>query len=295
MTAFDSPSLKGGPVVTMTEQIMVVTTQEPGERLDKYLANLLPAVSRARLQQLIKDGAATVDGRVVNKPSHRLEPGQLIEISIPPLEPQPLEPESIPLDIIYQDDDLVIVNKPPGMVVHPAVGHQSGTLVNALLARFEQLAVVAGKRRPGIVHRLDKDTSGLVVVALTEAARLQLKRQFQERMVHKVYLALTAGIVSPPHGIIDAPIGRDPRNRKRMAVVPDGREAITEYHTIEVLGSHTLIKALPKTGRTHQIRVHLAFLGYPVAGDTVYGRQREALPLPRQFLHAHQQIGRAHV
>jgi 23S rRNA pseudouridine1911/1915/1917 synthase len=217
-----------------------------------------------------------------------LESGQVVEITIPAREPQPLKAETIPLDIIYHDDQLVVVNKPPGMVVHPATGHPTGTLVNALLARFEQLARVGGRHRPGIVHRLDKDTSGLVVVALTEGARLHIKHQFQERTVRKVYIALTAGVVSPPHGIIAAPIGRDPRNRKKMAVLPDGREAITEFHTLEVLGSHTLIQALPKTGRTHQIRVHLAFLGYPLAGDTTYGRKRESLPLDRQFLHAYE-------
>lgn len=288
MTALDSLNSKEFPAGAMTEQTIVVTIEDTGERLDKYLANLLPTVSRSRLQQLIKDGCTIVDDQVVTKPSTRLETGQVVKISIPALQPQPLEPEPIPLDIIYQDDDLVVVNKSAGLVVHPAAGHQSGTLVNALLARFEQLALVGGKRRPGIVHRLDKDTSGLVAVALTEDARLQFKRQFEERTVRKLYLALTEGIVSPPHGIIDAPIGRDPRNRKKMAVVPDGREAITEYHTIQVLGSHTLIKALPRTGRTHQIRVHLAFLGYPVAGDTIYGRKRYSLPLGRHFLHAYQ-------
>jgi 23S rRNA pseudouridine1911/1915/1917 synthase len=272
----------------MTEKTLVVTIEEAGERLDKTLAELLPDVSRSRIQQLIKDGCATVDEQTVAKPSFRPDPGQVVKIVIPALEPQPLVPESIPLDIIYQDDEVVVVNKPPGMVVHPAAGHQSGTLVNALLARFEQLARVGGQRRPGIVHRLDKDTSGLVVVALTEGARLRLKRQFQQRQVRKVYLALAKGVVTPPHGIIDAPIGRDPRNRKKMAIVPDGREATTEYHTLEVLDSYTLIEALPKTGRTHQIRVHLAFLGFPLAGDTLYGHKSGTLPLDRQFLHAYQ-------
>jgi 23S rRNA pseudouridine1911/1915/1917 synthase len=272
----------------VAEKTLIVTIEEAGERLDKYLADLLPDVSRSRIQQLIKDGRATVDEKIVSKPSFRPDAGQVVKIEIPALEPQPLLPESIPLDIVYQDDEIVVVNKPAGMVVHPGAGHQSGTLVNALLARFEQLAKVGGQRRPGIVHRLDKDTSGLVVVALTEGARLRLKRQFQQRRVRKVYLALAKGIVTPPHGVIEAPIGRDPRNRKRMAVVPDGREAITEYHTLEVLDSYTLVEALPKTGRTHQIRVHLAFLGFPLAGDTTYGRGPRSLPLNRQFLHAYQ-------
>jgi 23S rRNA pseudouridine1911/1915/1917 synthase len=272
----------------MTEKTLIVTIEEGGERLDKFLADLLPDVSRARIQQLIRDGRATVDERVVAKPSFRPEAGQLVKIVIPALEPQRLEPESIPLDIVYEDSEIVVVNKPPGMVVHPAAGHQGGTLVNALLARYEQLARVGGQRRPGIVHRLDKDTSGLVVVALTEGARLQLKRQFQQRQVRKVYLALAKGVVTPPHGVIDAPIARDVRNRKKMAIAPDGREAITEYHTLEVLDSYTLLEALPRTGRTHQIRVHLAFLGFPLAGDRTYGRKQSSLPLDRQFLHAYQ-------
>ena len=272
----------------MTDQTLVATVTETGERLDKYLSHLLPEVSRSRIQALIKDGRATVDQQPITKPGYRLEPGQQVTLLIPALESQPLEPEPIPLDIVYYDDQIAVINKPPGMVVHPAAGHHHGTLSNALIARFEQLAQQGEQRRPGIVHRLDKDTSGLLVVALTEGALLQLKHQFQQRTVRKVYLALTQGVVSPPHGIIDAPIGRDPRNRKRMAVVPDGREAITEYHTVETLGSHSLIRALPRTGRTHQIRVHLAFLGYPLARDPIYGRKSTSLPLDRHFLHAYQ-------
>jgi 23S rRNA pseudouridine1911/1915/1917 synthase len=192
------------------------------------------------------------------------------------------------LDIVYQDEQIILVNKAPGMVVHPASGHPDGTLVNALLAHVPELALVGGTRRPGIVHRLDKDTSGLMVVALTEASRLKLKSQFQARTVHKHYLALVEGILTPPAGLVDAPIARSKHRRKRMAVVRDGRPAQTEYHTLESFDAHTLLEASPKTGRTHQIRVHLAFLGHPLVGDMVYGRRKRTTPLKRHFLHAHQ-------
>jgi len=265
------------------------TPHRPGERLDKTLADLLPHLSRAHIQRLIKKGEATVNGAAVRKPSTRLEGGETITIHIPPAEPQTLLAERIPLDILYQDEEVIVVNKPAGMVVHPAAGHSSGTLVNALLAHVPKLALVGGTRRPGIVHRLDKDTSGLIVVALTEATRLALKAQFQERSVRKSYLALTEGVVSPPQGVIDAPIGRSKHRRKRMAVMPDGRQAQTGYRTLETFDAHTLVEARPRTGRTHQIRVHFAFLGYPLAGDQTYGgRRKPTVPLKRQFLHAHQ-------
>jgi 23S rRNA pseudouridine1911/1915/1917 synthase len=257
-----------------------------GERLDRTLADLLPNVSRAHIQRLIKEGEVTVDGQMVTKPSTRLEGEATLTIHIPAAEPQPLVAERIPLDIIYQDDEIIVVNKPAGMVVHPAAGHADGTLVNALLAHAPQLALVGGTRRPGIVHRLDKDTSGLIVVALTEAARLSLKAQFQERTVHKRYLALVEGVLSPEEGVIDAPIGRSKHRRRRMAVTRDGREAQTEYHTLQVFDNHTLIEVVPRTGRTHQIRVHFASIGHPLAGDQVYGWRKRTVPLKRHFLHA---------
>jgi 23S rRNA pseudouridine1911/1915/1917 synthase len=272
----------------MDSQSHTFVISRPGERLDRTLADLLPDVSRAHIQRLIKEGEVTVDGKTVTKPSTRLEKEATLTIHIPAAEPQPLVAERIPLDIIYQDDEVIVVNKPAGMVVHPAAGHADGTLVNALLAHAPQLALVRGTRRPGIVHRLDKDTSGLIVVALTEAARLALKVQFQERTVHKSYLALVEGALSPEEGLIDAPIGRSKHRRKRMAVTRDGREAQTEYHTLEVFDQHTLIEAVPRTGRTHQIRVHLAFIGHPLAGDQVYGWHKRTIPLRRHFLHARQ-------
>lgn len=261
--------------------------QQAGERLDRTVAELLPHLSRAHIQRLIKEGQVTVDGETRLKPAARIAGGETIAIQIPPAVPQPLAAEQIPLDVVYQDDEVVVVNKPAGMVVHPAAGHPSGTLVNALLSRLPQLALVGGERRPGIVHRLDKDTSGLIVVALTEEARLALKAQFQERSVQKSYLALTDGLVSPPEGTVEAPIGRNRRDRKRMAVVQGGRPAETAYRTLETFDAHTLLEANPRTGRTHQIRVHLAFLGCPLAGDQVYGRRKRTIPLRRHFLHAH--------
>jgi 23S rRNA pseudouridine1911/1915/1917 synthase len=261
-------------------------TDRPGERLDRVLADLLPNVSRAHIQRLIKEGEVTVDRKTITKPSTRLEEHATLTIHIPAAEPQPLVAERIPLDIIYQDDEIIVVNKPAGMVVHPAAGHADGTLVNALLAYVPQLALVGGTRRPGIVHRLDKDTSGLIVVALTEAARLSLKVQFQERTVQKRYLALVEGVLSPEEGVIDAPIGRNKHRRKRMAVTRDGREAQTEYHTLQVFDNHTLVEAVPRTGRTHQIRVHFASIGHPLAGDQVYGWRKRTVPLKRHFLHA---------
>lgn len=257
-----------------------------GERLDRALADLLPDFSRAHLQRLIKEGEVTVGGMAVTKPSTRLEQEVTITVHIPAAEPQPLAPESIPLDVVYRDDDIIVVNKRAGMVVHPASGHPSGTLVNALLFIAPQLALVRGTRRPGIVHRLDKDTSGLIVVALNEPARLALKVQFQERSVHKSYLGLVEGTLAPDHGIVDAPIGRCRHRRKQMAVTQDGREAQTEYRALEHFRNHTLVEALPITGRTHQIRVHLAFIGHPLAGDQVYGWRKRTVPLKRHFLHA---------
>jgi len=212
-----------------------------------------------------------------------------------PVEQSPeLVPEAIPLTIVYEDSFLLVVDKPAGLVVHPAPGHPGGTLVNALLAHCPELAS-SGDRRPGIVHRLDRDTSGLILVAKSEKVRRALQRQFQDRQVHKAYLALLEGLLQPSMGRIEAPLGRDPHHRQRMAVMPGGREAVTKYQVLElfthpvgpVAGDYTLVEAEPLTGRTHQIRVHFASIGHPVVGDPVYGRRKRRLPVPRQFLHAH--------
>jgi 23S rRNA pseudouridine1911/1915/1917 synthase len=261
-----------------------------GERIDRYLARKMPTLSRSQIQQLIREGMALVDDREVS-PSYRLKEGQRIEVSIPPPEAEEPEPEAepIPLDIVYEDEGALVINKPPGMVVHPAAGHSSGTLVNALLARRPELAGVGEKGRPGIVHRLDKDTSGLMVVAKSPEMLRSLRKQFKERSVRKVYRALVEGRLEPMEGIIDAPMGRDRRRRERMAVVPSGKPARTRYRVEEYLDRYTLVEVTPETGRTHQIRVHLAFIGHPVAGDPVYGRRKRGSKesrMPRQFLHA---------
>ncbi|MDH7490272.1 MAG: RluA family pseudouridine synthase [Anaerolineae bacterium] len=268
------------------ERRIVLQAERGGVRVDKYVAEAVPDLSRAAVQRLIDEGRILVNGAVV-KASYRLEPGDAISVEIPPPVDVSIAPEPIPLDIVYEDADILVVNKPAGMVVHPAFGHASGTLVNAVLAHCPDLAGVGGELRPGIVHRLDKDTSGLIVVAKGDVALRDLQAQFKGREVQKVYLALVEGHVSPPTGLIDAPIGRDPRARKKMAVVPrGGREAQTEYRALEFYDEHTLVEAHPLTGRTHQIRIHMAFIGHPIVGDPVYGFRKQRAKAPRLFLHA---------
>lgn len=269
------------------ERCITLSATEPGQRLDKFIAEAVSELSRMAVQRLIAEGRVTVNGRI-SKPAYKLNRGDEIIIHIPPPAPTELAPEAIPLDIVYEDADLIVINKPAGLVVHPAAGHTAGTLVNAVLAHCPDLGGVGGELRPGIVHRLDKDTSGLIIVAKHDAALQALQRQFKTRAVSKVYLALVEGVLAPPHGIIQAPIGRDKSQRKRMAVTPDGRPAVTEYKTIESFKNYTLVEARPRTGRTHQIRVHFAWLQFPLAGDRVYGRRKQTLPLERHFLHAHQ-------
>ena len=266
------------------------THQAPpaGGRLDQVLVGLLPEQSRSRVQHWIRDGHVSIAGTMVTRPSLRLQGGETIVVDLPPASPTELHPESIALDVIYEDDDLLVVNKAAGMVVHPSAGHESGTLVHAVLGHAPDLAGVGGEIRPGIVHRLDRHTSGLIVVAKNDLSLRALQDQFRLKSVEKVYLALVDGQPPTRHGRVEAPIGRDPRRRKRMSVLPEGkgREAITEYWVRESLPAHALLEAHPKTGRTHQIRVHLAFLGCPVAGDRVYGLRKPTLDLPRQMLHA---------
>ncbi len=268
-------------------QEVVFTANEEGERLDRVLAACLSGLSRSFAQRLIKDGAVTVNGRL-SKPSYRVQAGDEIFARIPTETPEPVLPEDVPLDVIYEDETLLVLNKPAGMVVHPALGHAGGTLVNAVLAHCPQVAEVGPPDRAGIVHRLDKDTSGLILIAKDEATRAALQRQFKRRQVIKTYLALVEDQVQPREGIVEAPLGRDKRQRKKMAVVRRGREARTTYRTIRRFARHTLLEVRPHTGRTHQVRVHLAWLGYPVVGDTVYGRRRQRLLKSRHFLHAAQ-------
>jgi 23S rRNA pseudouridine1911/1915/1917 synthase len=282
--------------------IIELTITEPGERLDKLVTTLLAeqaseadgrayTPSRGRVQQLIKDGGVTVNGKP-GKASYRVEMGDRLTIDPPP--PPPAAPEfhgeAIPLEVLYEDAEIAAINKPAGMVVHPAAGHTGGTLVNAVLGRWPQTAGVGDPGRAGIVHRLDKDTSGVILIAKTESARRKLVAQFKARKIQKRYLALVRGIPATPTGEIDAPIGRDPRQRKRMAVVRDGRESITLYHVLQTFDDLSFLELFPKTGRTHQLRVHLAFIRTPVVGDTVYGFRKTGLKsathLKRQFLHA---------
>jgi 23S rRNA pseudouridine1911/1915/1917 synthase len=265
-----------------------VYQKEPGERLDVFLTGCLPEFSRSRLQGLIKEGFVRIGPEVVTKTGRDLEAGEVVEVRIPPPLPSRLIPEDIPLDIIFENADLLVVNKPAGMVVHPSPGHDSGTLVHAALGHTPDLGGIGGEERPGIVHRLDKETSGLIVIAKNEAAHRWLQDQFRDRTVEKIYVALVDGRPPTPAGRIEAAIGRNTTHRKLMAVVPieKGRQSVSEYRTLESFPAHTLLEIHPLTGRTHQIRVHLAFLGCPVVGDTVYGKRHLTQPLKRHFLHA---------
>ncbi len=266
---------------------------ERGERLDVALVGRLPAFSRAQIRRLVMQGSITLNGVVPRKAGLTLRGNEKVTVCVPPPAPAAEKAEPIPLDIVYEDDDLIVIDKPAGLVVHPAAGHRSGTLVNAVLAYAPGMAGVGGERRPGIVHRLDKDTSGLIVVAKNDATHRLLQAQFKQRAVGKRYLALVCGAPPSPTGRVEAAIGRDPKHRKRMAVFPPdsgkGRMATSTYHTMQSFRGYTLVEVRPLTGRTHQVRVHMAFLGCPIAGDTLYGRHRSGRALAglgRQFLHA---------
>ncbi|MBX3003014.1 MAG: RluA family pseudouridine synthase [Anaerolineales bacterium] len=270
------------------EHIHHLDVPDGPQRLDKFLVAALPQYSRARVQALIKAGHVLVNNKPASKAGQSLEGGERVEVQVPPAAPSELQPQAIPLDVVFENDDVLIVNKPAGMVVHPAAGHRSHTLINAALAHAPEIEGVGGELRPGLVHRLDKDTSGLIALAKNDAAQQALQAQFQQRSAQKSYLALVDGQPATPQGRIEAPIGRDPRERKRMAVMRPGRgrEAVSEYRTLESFPEHTLLEVDIHSGRTHQIRVHLAFIHCPVVADTVYGRRKPSLPLKRQFLHA---------
>lgn len=255
-----------------------------GERLDKLLARSCPGVSRSQIQKLIGAGNVTVNGKPA-RPSLKLKSGNRVKIVIPPPELSTLIPQDIPFETIYEDADVIVINKPAGLTVHPAPGHHSHTLVNALLSKFPDLRTFGSSPRPGIVHRLDRDTSGLMVIARNERVRQYLINQFKSHSVKKGYLVLVKGSLAPAKGVIEAPIGRDPVNRKRMAVVSSGREARTAYKVLQYLEDYTYLEANIETGRTHQIRVHFSAIGYPIVGDAMYGVKSPILP--RQFLHAY--------
>ena len=259
------------------------TVASPGERMDKYIAEQC-RISRSYAQKLIEEGQVTVNSYPA-RASHRLDAGDKVIASIPPPTSISLAPEAIPLKVVYEDKDVIVIDKPAGLLVHPAAGQKSGTLVNAILARCPDLGEIKGSIRPGIVHRLDKDTSGLMMVAKNDAAHADLSRQIKQRSIKKGYIALVLGRLTPERGAIEAPVGRHPGDRKRMAVVSGGREAKTEYRIIKYLDDCTLLEVMPETGRTHQIRVHLSAIGHPVFGDRIYGKRSPILG--RQFLHAH--------
>ncbi|MCH8064038.1 MAG: RluA family pseudouridine synthase [Chloroflexi bacterium] len=257
--------------------------ERDGDRLDRFLDERCEDLSRSRLQRLISEGMVTLEGRPT-KAGVRLRKGQSVEVTVPEPVESRLEPQDIPVSVVYQDDDLAVVDKPAGLVVHPAPGHPDGTLVNALLAMCPDLQGIGGTVRPGIVHRLDKDTSGLMVVAKNERAHKHLSAQLKARKFKKLYTALVCGHLASGRAAIEADIGRDPGNRKRMAVVDSGKAATTHYEVIGYYEAYTLVEVRLETGRTHQIRVHFTAIGHPVAGDETYGVKTQGLP--RQFLHA---------
>lgn len=288
----------------MTSQILTLTAdpEAGGQRLDRWLAETLPDRSRSEIQRWIKEGLVQVNGQPA-RASLRLEPGMALHLLVPAIQESTITAQAIPLDILFENDDLLVIHKPAGMVVHPAAGHDQDTLVNAVLYHCPQLEGVGGERRPGIVHRLDKDTSGLMVVAKNDRALRNLQAQFKARTVHKAYIALVEGQLTTPRGRINAPIGRHPIKRKEQAVLPPdpmtgaspGRSALTEYTALKAFrkgeGSQlryfTLVDIRLHTGRTHQIRVHFAWLTHPLVGDTLYGYRRQHIALNRHFLHAH--------
>jgi len=263
-----------------------VSPEEAGERIDKYLAAVLAGeASRSQVQAWIRDGLVRVNGNCV-KPNYRLEDGDVLEVTVPEPEPEELEPENMPIEIVYEDRDVVVVNKPRGMVVHPAPGHARGTLVNALLYHCRDLSGVGGRKRPGIVHRIDKDTSGLLMAAKNDPAHQRLSEQLAAHSVIRKYVAVVQGVIPHDRGTIDAPIGRDPRDRKKFAVnAKSGKPAVTHFTVLERFAAHTLLELALETGRTHQIRVHMSYAGFPLEGDPVYGRRRKAL-MEGQALHA---------
>jgi len=282
-------------------RIYIVNEDESGLRLDHFLTMKEEALSRSFIQKLIKEKNITVNDKP-SKPSYKLRDNDRIEVIVPEPEPSHAQPEEIPLNVLYEDDALIVINKPAGMVTHPAAGNYSGTLVNAILAHCTNLSGIGGVQRPGIVHRLDKDTSGVLVVAKTDFAHQSLAAQFKEHQVKKIYLALICGIPVQDDGTIIAPIGRSIRNRKKMAVTNiRSREATTHFKVIERYDGFSFVEVMPETGRTHQIRVHFAHIGHPMVGDQVYGGGRKRAineahfpkvkqmiaELNRQALHAH--------
>lgn len=264
----------------------IVPDEDTGKRLDVYLTENTE-ITRSRAEKLIRDGQARVDGVVIFKPGFSIRSGQRVLLEIPEIKDVELKPQDLPIRIVYQDEDLAVVFKPSGMVVHPAAGNPDGTMVNGLMMKLDGLSGIGGEMRPGIVHRIDKDTSGLLLVAKNDRSHLMLSEQIKEHSVQRAYLSILIGRLKEPEGDVHGPIGRHPTDRKKMAIVQGGREAHTHYRVLEELRGATLIEARLTTGRTHQIRVHMASLGHPVLGDPVYGPKKMPYPVEGgQLLHA---------
>ena len=266
---------------------MLVTAQESGERIDRFLADALPALSRSALARLLEQGNVTCGGAPVRK-SDRVVAGVCYDVTVPPVRPTELLAQPLALDVRYEDDDVLVVNKPRGMVVHPSAGHTDGTLVNALLHHCgDALSGIGGEKRPGIVHRIDRDTTGLLIVAKNDFAHAALSAQLKDHTLHRVYECIVHGGFREESGTVDAPIGRHPTDRKKMAVTEkNSRSAVTHWQVLERLGPYTYLRCRLETGRTHQIRVHMAYLRHPIAGDPVYGVKKPELGLSGQCLHA---------
>jgi len=267
------------------EQLMVFEDME-GERLDVFVAENMEQLSRSAVQNLIKTGKVLVNGERA-KASYHLREGEAVEVEVPEAQAVSIEPQNIPLDIIYQDEDLAVVDKPKGLVVHPAHGNWDNTMVNALLFHINDLSGINGELRPGIVHRLDKDTSGVMVVAKNDSAHRSLAEQIRVHSIRREYIALVHGVIKENLGTIDAPIGRSKLDRKKMAVTKDGRPAVSHYEVLQRFANYCLVKVSLMTGRTHQIRVHFAYIKHPVVGDPLYGSSKKHFDLDSQALHAH--------
>jgi 23S rRNA pseudouridine1911/1915/1917 synthase len=264
----------------------IVEPEQEGIRIDQFLAQKNADISRSRIQKLIEKGNITVHGKQV-KPNYKVRQGDLVRLEIPEPVMLDVRPENIDIEILYEDGDIAVVNKPQGMVVHPAAGNYSGTLVNALMARCSSLSTINGVIRPGIVHRIDKDTSGVLIIAKNDASHHSLAEQIKVHSVKRIYYAIVEGVIKQDSGTVDAPLGRHPVERKKMAVVAkNGRRAVTHYRVIERFKRNTLIEARLETGRTHQIRVHMAYIGHPLVGDPVYGYKKQRFNLKGQALHA---------
>lgn len=269
----------------MQSKEIVVSEAGNGVRADKYISEVLTDLSRSFIKGLFDEGNVVINGKT-EKGKLKLKEGDIILIDVPEVQELKVEAENIPLDIIYEDADVIVVNKPKGMVVHPAVGNHTGTLVNALLYHCKDLSGINGVARPGIVHRIDKDTSGILVVAKNDNAHNDLARQFKNHTIKREYFALVEGRMGKEEGTIDAPLARHSKDRLKYAVVQGGKRAVTHYKTLEVYNSCSLVRCNLETGRTHQIRVHMAFISHPLLGDTVYGLKRQKLVLDGQALHA---------